>query len=75
MDFEELPDLPDSTFCYKIVSNKLPWQNASKECEASGSYLVSVLNEEENEAIHKMCNTEMWLGLQDNRECYEENCH
>ena len=74
MDFEELPDLPDSTFCYKIVSDVLPWQNASKECEASGSYLVSVLSKEENEAIHSMCNTlynmDMWLGLQDNRKCF-----
>ena len=71
-DFEELPDVTDSSFCYKIISDSLPWQNASNVCESSGSYLVSILSKEENDALYNAISygADVWLGLQDNREFY-----
>ncbi|KAJ8044803.1 Gamma-aminobutyric acid type B receptor subunit 1 [Holothuria leucospilota] len=56
--------------CYLFVASQMTWDEAANHCRDKGGYLVSILSEEENEALTEIRNeqilggvTQWWLSL------------
>eukprot|EP00116_Pleurobrachia_bachei_P008963 sb/3469225/ len=56
--------VPHNYHCYSTLGSQrmASWSNASKQCRDAGGHLVEILTEEDNIAVEKLTEYDVWIG-------------